>query len=213
VFNSKKSGAQRPPINVSDGELDALIQDIFQLSPLNGVPERPVTPQTPTSRGTPAGGRNTPQLGIQTNGTGYPSPSSHRGRSVMNAYPPTSSHTDLPVQVRVVPPTGSPMATQMERPTAVPADRVAPIPQHAQVTASTKREGAERVSGLQDKPEPRGKEASRSDLVVHLDISKREFIKKVDPNAHQSEPAATSSAQRQKNLFRPKPPRRTRRPS
>jgi hypothetical protein len=79
VFNSKKSGAQRPPINVSDGELDALIQDIFQLSPLNGAPERPVTPQTPTSRGTPAGGRNTPQLGIQTNGTGYPSPSSHRG--------------------------------------------------------------------------------------------------------------------------------------
>ena len=196
MFSGKKSGPQRPSINVSDGELDILIQDIFQLSSLNGVSERPITPQTPTSRGTTAGGRNTPQLGIQTNGTGYPSPSSHRGRSVMNAYPPTSSHTDLPVQVRVVPPTGSSMATQMERPVAVTADRVAPIPLHAQDSGSMKREGAERVSRLQDMPEPesRGKEASRSDPVVHLDPSKRDFIKKVDPNAHQSEPAATSSA-------------------
>jgi len=79
VFSGKKSGAQRFSINVSEGELDAIVQYIFQLSLLNGVPERPPTPQTPTGRGTPAGGRNTPQLGIQTNGTGYPSPNSHRG--------------------------------------------------------------------------------------------------------------------------------------
>jgi hypothetical protein len=73
VFSGKKSsGAPRSPVNLAGVELDALIQNLFQLSsPPSGVPERPSTPQTPTGRGTPTGGRNTPQLGIQTNGTSF----------------------------------------------------------------------------------------------------------------------------------------------
>ena len=88
--------------NLLDGELDALIRDVFPLSMLTGVPEFPTTSQTPTGCGSPPGGCNTPHLDIRTNGTGFSTPNSHRGISVMNAYPkypPTSSHTDLPVQV------------------------------------------------------------------------------------------------------------------
>jgi hypothetical protein len=79
VFSGKKSGAPRSPVNLAGVELDSLIQNLFNLSSPSEVPERPPTPQTPTGRGTPSGGRNTPQLGIQTNGTGFPSPSPHRG--------------------------------------------------------------------------------------------------------------------------------------
>lgn len=79
VFSGKKSGASRSPVNLAGVELDALIQDLFQLSAPIGVPERPSTPPTPTGRGTPTGGRNTPQLGIQTNGTGHSVSNSHRG--------------------------------------------------------------------------------------------------------------------------------------
>ena len=111
----------------------------------------------------------------------------------MNAYPPTSSHTDLPVEVQVVPPMGLPMTMQMECP-VMPADRVAPIPPHTQETGLMKCKGAGRVLGSHNKPEPTGKEVSRSDPVMHLDAGKRDFIKWVDPNDHQSEPAATSSA-------------------
>ena len=41
----------------------------------------------------------------------------------MNAYPPTSSHTDLPVEVQVVPPTGLPMTMQTECPVVPVTDR------------------------------------------------------------------------------------------
>ena len=44
------------------------------------------------------------------------------------------------------------MPMQMECP-AVPTDRVAPIHPHTQETGSMRREGAERVLGLQNKPE------------------------------------------------------------
>ncbi|KAH9067766.1 hypothetical protein EDB87DRAFT_1800610 [Lactarius vividus] len=154
----------RAPVNLAGVELDALIQDLFQLSAPIRVYEHPSTLQTPTGRGTPTGGRNTPQLGIQTNGTGHSISNSHRGGLVMNAYLPVSSHAGSPVQVRVVPPTGSPMATQTERPmTTAAAGRVA-----------LEREGRERVSESQNKSEPRGKE--------------------VDLKTHQSEPAAMSVA-------------------
>lgn len=79
VFSGKKSGVPRSPVNLASVELDALIQDLFQLSSSSGVPERPSTPQTPTGRGTPTGGRNTPQLGIQINGSGLTTSNAHRG--------------------------------------------------------------------------------------------------------------------------------------
>ena len=59
---------------------------------------------------------------------------------------PMSSHSDLTVQVQVVPPTGSPMATQTGHPD-VPADKVTLIDQHTQETALMTHEGAGRVSG------------------------------------------------------------------
>jgi len=79
VFSGKKLGVPRSPVNLAGVELDALIQNLFNLS--SSVPERPPTPQTPTGRGTPTGGRNTPQLGIQTNGTSssYSNSNTHRG--------------------------------------------------------------------------------------------------------------------------------------
>jgi len=77
VFNSKPSGNPRSTIYLAGAELDTLIRDLFQLSCPNSNRERPPTPQTPTGRGTPtSGGRNTPQLGIQTNGS--PAHNSHR---------------------------------------------------------------------------------------------------------------------------------------
>ncbi|KAF8483645.1 hypothetical protein DFH94DRAFT_605215, partial [Russula ochroleuca] len=92
VFSGKKHGNPRSPINLAGSELDVLINRLFNLSLPDTITERPPTPQTPTGRGTPTGGRNTPQLGIQTNGTGSPVPNPARGGSVMKACPPFSSH-------------------------------------------------------------------------------------------------------------------------
>ena len=89
VLSGKRPGAARSPINIADSDLDMVIKRLFNLSlsdANHATTERPSTPQTPTGRGTPTGGRNTPRLDIQTNGTGSPAPNSARGRSVMNAY-------------------------------------------------------------------------------------------------------------------------------
>jgi hypothetical protein len=60
VFNGRKSGNPRSPVNLAGGELDSLIKDIFRL-PSSG-PE-PSASQTSTGRGTP-------QPHIQTGGSG-----------------------------------------------------------------------------------------------------------------------------------------------
>jgi hypothetical protein len=166
VFNGKKSGTPRSHINLGDSELDTLIKRLFNLPQSDSITERPPTPQTPTGRGTPTGGRNTPQIAIQTNGTGSPVPNPARGGSVMSAYHSFSSHANLPVQG---PQTGSmgPMATQMELSTAANANK-----------------GAGRVAGVPNGSESKGKEAAAAaeaslDPVMHLDISKRDSMKRL----------------------------------
>lgn len=159
VFGGKKPGNPRSPINLAGSELDALISRLFNLSIAE---QRPPTPQTPSGRGTPTGGRNTPQLGIHTSGTGSPAPNPARGGSVMNAYPPFSSHANLPVQVLQ---TGS-MATQMESSTA------------------EENKGGGRAAGVPNVPESKGKEAAAAaeaslDPVMHLVISKRDSMKRL----------------------------------
>jgi len=79
VFGGKRSGNPRSAINLAGTELDSLVKELFQLSLPDAPVERPPSPETPTGRGTPTGGRKTPQLGIQTNGAGSPGPNSHRG--------------------------------------------------------------------------------------------------------------------------------------
>lgn len=79
VFSDKKSGTPRSPVNISGSELDTLIKQLFSLSLPDATTGRPPTPQTPTGRGTPTGGRNTPQLGIKTNGTASPVSNPTRG--------------------------------------------------------------------------------------------------------------------------------------
>jgi len=79
VFGGKRSGNPRSAINLAGTELDSLVKDLFQLSLPDAPVERPPSPETPTGRGTPTGGRKTPQLGIQTNGAGSPGPNSYRG--------------------------------------------------------------------------------------------------------------------------------------
>jgi hypothetical protein len=163
VFSGKKPGNPHSPINLAGSELDALISRLFNLSLPDATTERPLTPQTPSGRGTPTGGRNTPQLGIHTNGTGSPAPNPARGGSVMNAYPPFSSHANLPVQV---PQTG-PMATQMDSSTA------------------EENKGAGRAAGVPNVLESKGKEAAAAaaeaslDPVMHLVISKRDSMKRL----------------------------------
>jgi len=84
--SGKKSGTPRSPINLAGSELDALINRLFNLSLSDAASERPPTPQTPTGRGTPTGGRNTPQLGIHTNGTGSPVPNARGGANGANGH-------------------------------------------------------------------------------------------------------------------------------
>jgi hypothetical protein len=69
LSSGKRSGNPRSPVNIAGVELDALVKDIFQLSP--PVVEPSTAPQAPTGRGTPSGGRDSPRLGIQT---GWSSP-------------------------------------------------------------------------------------------------------------------------------------------
>ena len=71
---------------------------------------------------------------------------------------------DLPVQVWVVPPTGSPMATQTGRP-AVSADKVALITLHTQETGLMTCEGAGRILRSQNKLE-----VSHSDTCIVMYI-------------------------------------------
>jgi hypothetical protein len=161
VFSGKKSGTPRSPINIADSELDTLIKRLFNLSHSDSTTERPLTPQTPTGRGTPTGGRSTPQIAIQTNGTGSPA----RGRSVMIAYHSFSSHANLLVQGPQTGSTGS-TATQMD--------------------TSNANKGAGKVAGVPNGPESKGKEAAAVaaaeaslDPVMHLDISKRDSMKRL----------------------------------
>jgi hypothetical protein len=163
VFSGKKHGNPRSPINLAGSELDVLINRLFNLSLPDTITERPPTPQTPTGRGTPTGGRNTPQLGIQTNGTGSPVPNPARGGSVMKACPPFSSHANLPVQV---PQTGS-TVTQMD----------------TSMAARAAEEGTERAAGVPNGPESKVKEVAAAeaslDFVMHLDICKRDSMKRL----------------------------------
>jgi len=88
VFAGKKPGTPRSNITLGSAEMDTLIKDLFNLS-LPDVPAerpRPPTPQTPTGRGTPTGGRNTPRLDIQTNGSGTPGHNAHRGANGVNGH-------------------------------------------------------------------------------------------------------------------------------
>ncbi|KAI9511478.1 hypothetical protein F5148DRAFT_326136 [Russula earlei] len=201
VFTGKKPGySGRSSISLGGPELETLIKDLFHLSVSDATAERPrpPTPQTPTGRGTPTGGRSTPQLGIQTNGTGTPSHNAHRGGSVMSAYPSFSSHTDLAVQAL---PTGS-TATQVERPVAAAAaNKAAPIPKPGPRPTENSEmerthEGTEGFAGVPSEPEPKGKEAAAEaslDPVMHMFISKRDFMEKVVSDGHGSEPAATQA--------------------
>ena len=166
VFSGRKAGTTRSPISITGPELDALINRLFNLSlpdASNMTSERPATPQTPTTtgRGTPTGGRNTPQLIVQTNGTGSPAQNSARGGSVMRACPSSSSYANLPVQG---PQTGS-TATQ----TGSTAARAA-------------NKGAGWAAGAPSGSDSKGKDAAAAaaeaslDSVMHFDISKRDSM-------------------------------------
>lgn len=170
VSNGRRAGTARSPISITGPELDSLINRLFNLSlpdASNGTTERPATPQTPstTGRGTPTGGRNTPQLAVNTNGTGSPAPNPARGGSVMHAYPSFSSYANLPVQG---PQTGS-TAMQTEPSTA----------------ARAANKGAGRAAGAPNGMDSKGKEAAAAaaaeaslDSVMHWDISKRDSMKR-----------------------------------
>jgi hypothetical protein len=167
VFNGRRAGTARSSINIAGPELDTLINQLFNLSlpdASNANTERSATPQTPTTtgRGTPTGGRNTPLLNVQTNGSGSPAPNPTRGGSVMRAYPSFSFCANLPVQG---PQTGS-TATQMEFPTVVRAAN----------------KGA-RAAGAPNGTDSKGKEAAAAeaslDSVMHSDISKRDSMKRL----------------------------------
>lgn len=171
VFSGKRAGTARSSVNITGPELDTLINQLFNLSlpgASNATTERSATPQTPTTtgRGTPTSGRHTPQLAVQTNGSGSPAPNPTRGGSVMRAYPPFSSYANLPVQG---PQTGS-TATQMETPTA----------------ARAANKGAGRAAGAPNGTDSKGNEAAAAaaaeaslDSVMHLDISKRDSMKRL----------------------------------
>lgn len=166
VFSGRKAGTARSSINITGPELDTLINQLFNLSlpdASNAGSERSATPQTPTTngRGTPTGGRNTPQLAVQTNGSGSPVPNPARGGSVMHAYPSFSSYANLPVQG---PQTGSTAAR----------------------AANTK--GAGRAAVAPNGTDSKGKEAAAAaaaaaeaslDSVMHLDFSKRDSMKRL----------------------------------
>ncbi|KAI0001072.1 hypothetical protein BJV77DRAFT_259359 [Russula vinacea] len=140
VFSGKKPGNPHSPINLAGSELDALISRLFNLSLPDATTERPLTPQTPSGRGTPTGGRNTPQLGIHTNGTGSPAPNPARGGSV--------------------PQTG-PMATQMDSSTAEEnkgAGRAAGVPNVLESKGKEAAAAAEVVSDSH-RPEPAATES------------------------------------------------------
>ena len=69
----KRMKDARSSVNVAGAELDALIRDIFRLSPPDQESQSPQ--QKPTGRGTKAGGH-----GEQPNGTSFSDPSSVQGR-------------------------------------------------------------------------------------------------------------------------------------
>jgi hypothetical protein len=198
VFN-KKSGTPRPSINLAGSELDALINRLFNLnlSLPDTTNERPPTPQTPTGRGTPTGGgRHTPQIGIQTNGTGSPVSTPVRGGSVMNACPFFSSHANLPVQVVQ---TGS-TATATAAGASMAARAI---------------KGAGKVEGVPNVPESKGKEAAAAeaslDSVMHLDVSKRDSMKRLFRMDISLSMLQRNREQRRRRPRRRKAPRRPRR--
>lgn len=203
VFNGRRAGTARSLINTGP-ELDTLINQLFNLSlpdASNSTTERPATPQTPTAtgRGTPTGGRNTPHLAVQTNGTGSPAPNPARGGSVMRAYPSFSSYANLPVQE---PQTGS-TATQMDMSTA----------------ARAANKGTGRTEGAPNGTNSKGKEAAAAaeaslDSVMHSDISKRDSMKRLfrmDVSLSLQYRSQKSALQRPRRPPRRNAPRRPRR--
>ena len=203
-YARRKAGTNRSPVNLSGPELDAFINQLFNLSLANAsntTTERPATPQTPTStgRGTPTGGRNNPPLAVQTNGTGSPAQNPARGGSVMRACPFFSPHANLPVQG---PQTG-PTATQTELSTA----------------ARAANKGAGRAAGAPNGTNSNGKEAAAAaeaslDSVMRLDISKRDSIKRLfrmDVSLSMRQRSQEPTLQRRIRQPRRKASRRTRR--
>jgi hypothetical protein len=194
--SGKKSGTPRSPINLAGSELDALINRLFNLSLSDAASERPPTPQTPTGRGTPTGGRHTPQLGIHTNGTGSPV-SNARGGSVMNTCPSFSSHANLTVQVVQTGPTATQTDTSMD---------------------ALANKGAGNLEGVLNVPD-KGKEVAAAeaslDSVMHLDVSKRDSMKRLFRmdiiRLSLQQRSRELATQRQRRSQRRKAPRRPRR--
>jgi hypothetical protein len=88
---NKRSGNPRSPVNIAGSDLDALMRDIFQLSPPEVASS---TSQVVNGRRTPSGGRDSPQLGTQTNWrSSSPSASSQGGSGPL--VPDSSSDTML----------------------------------------------------------------------------------------------------------------------
>jgi hypothetical protein len=203
AFNGRRAGTARSTVNIAGPELDTLISQLFNLSlpdASNDSTERPVTPQTPTTtgRGTPTGGRNTPQLNVRTNGSGSPAPNPARGGSVMHAYPFFSSYANLPVQG---PQTGS-TATQTDLPTAARAN----INKGARAAGAMDSKGKEAAAAA-------AAEASL-DSVMHFDISKRDSMKRffrMDVSLSLQQRNQEPALQRPRRPPRCKAPRRPRR--
>lgn len=68
VFSGKKSGNPRSPVNLAGVELDALVKDVFHLSPSTGTPP---TSQSSTGQGASTSGRETPQFSTQTSSSAF----------------------------------------------------------------------------------------------------------------------------------------------
>ena len=202
--SGRRAGTARSGVNIAGPELDTLISQLFNLSlpdTSNESTERPATPQTPTTtgRGTPTGGRNTPQLNVRTTGSGSPAPNPARGGSVMRACPSFSSYANLPVQG---PQTGS-TATQTELSTAARAN-INKGARAAGATDSKRKEAAAAAAAA---------EASL-DSVMHFDISKRDSMKRffrMDVSLSLQQRNQEPALQRPRRLPRRKPPRRPRR--
>jgi hypothetical protein len=66
VASGRRSSNPRSPVNIAGVDLDALIEDVFNLTPSNNRRSATATSQTSTGRGTPAGGRATTPLNTQS---------------------------------------------------------------------------------------------------------------------------------------------------
>ncbi len=78
VASGRRSSNPRSPVNIAGVDLDALIEDVFDLTPSNRR-SATATSQTSTGRGTPAGGRATTPLNTQSLWSGSFIPNSSQG--------------------------------------------------------------------------------------------------------------------------------------